>query len=251
MTAGLGASSVNVSADSPDKEGLAKSVTDTEAFNSLSKLLEKEYGVTVGLTKASVVSRKNDDTSIGLSMPLTTEDGKELDVPLNATVENDTVRLATRVNEEIHLASRETVNDFENGVYTVGLVEEENYLEKARKGTTEIDPIRGQSHALPYIGFAYNYVGTYDDDYVCDNFESAAALIGAVAFLLGNDISGVGVLDDLLVPFVVGAGAGCLTEDFVNDVLAGTLDCSNFLYEVYTAKWWVPIPQQLILIPIC
>lgn len=251
LATGLGASSVTVSADETGKEALVETVTDTETFEAMEELLEDEHEVEPETDEASVVRRKYDNSGVGLSIPLVGGDDDTPETTLNAAVEHDTVRLATEVDETIHLASQETLSDFENGVYSVGLVDQQTYREQTPEGTATTDQIGTQSHALPYIGFAYNYQGTYDDDYVCDNFESAGALIGALAFLVGNDITGVGVLDDYLIPFVVGAGAGCLAEQFVEDVVGGTLNCNNFLYEVYVAKWWVPIPQKLVVIPTC
>ena len=104
----------------------------------------------------------------------------------------------------------------------------------------------------------YNHQGTYDDDKICTAIDGLDVFL-AVGALLANDISGVGVLDDVLIPIVGGASATCAIEDNVETFAGNELGCpsNDFEYELWVLKPEFslvaiasPVPQAIV-IPTC
>lgn len=103
------------------------------------------------------------------------------------------------------------------------------------------DDVGTQNHLNDYwvVRYGWNYDATYDEDTVCDIVDGSDALL-AVAALLANDISGVGVVDDYLIPAIALGAAGCTLENLAEEYLSGYLNCDSYtwVYEVYLPAWW-------------
>ncbi len=84
----------------------------------------------------------------------------------------------------------------------------------------------------------WNCDGVYDSEEICK------VIAFANAFILANDATGIGFVDDILLPATVIAAKGCVAEQFVELVVTDWLNgCStdNWVYEYYVSAWWNPI----------
>lgn len=83
----------------------------------------------------------------------------------------------------------------------------------------------------------WNCQGVYDTEQIC-------TIIGGVnAFILGNDATGIGFIDDILIPITGTAGAACGAEQFAELLIAdwvGACSTDNWVYEFYASAWWNP-----------
>ncbi len=134
---------------------------------------------------------------------------------------------------------------------------EKNEVSAATTETTQnggsalaTDTVTTLSNECHYAGITPGYYcnGAYDT-------EEACTVIGAAAVLIpSDDITGIGVIDDVALPVVEPAAAGCAIEQAVELGITDWLNaCStnNWVWEIYTARWWNPVPQQFLALPRC
>lgn len=157
------------------------------------------------------------------------------------------------------VSNQEALEQLEDDLFTAKIVEPANLSNSIPAGlasNTETQSSNGnisiQSHLNQYwiIRYGWNYAGTFDEDAVCDLFGGADALF-AVAALLADDITTVGVVDDILIPAIGIGAAGCQIEDLAEEYLSGYLNCDSqtWVYEVYQSAWWNPTSD--IIVPKC
>lgn len=105
----------------------------------------------------------------------------------------------------------------------------------------------------------WKYHGTYDEDTVCDILTTSDAFVtigGLITSIIVDDITGVGVLDDALIPVTIaGVATGaavCTLEDIAEEYLSGYLNCPSqkWVYELYVSKFYNSTAKPII-VPIC
>lgn len=162
-----------------------------------------------------------------------------------------------RPGREYHVSNPTAVERLDDDLFIASAVDPERLNSALPSELTETDETGGddvsiQSHLNQYwvLRYGWNYGGTYDEDTACDLLGGADALF-AVAALLANDITGVGVVDDYLIPAIGVGEAGCAIEDLAEEYLSGYLNCPSYtwVYEIYWSAWWNP--QGPIIVPKC
>lgn len=94
----------------------------------------------------------------------------------------------------------------------------------------------------------YQCIGTYDT-------ETACTIIGAAAVLIpADDVTGIGVIDDVLLPVVEPTAAACALEQAIELGIAdwlGVCSTDNWVWELYSTAWWNPVGPAYLAIPKC
>ncbi|MDY6775052.1 MAG: hypothetical protein SV253_03090 [Halobacteria archaeon] len=94
----------------------------------------------------------------------------------------------------------------------------------------------------------YDLIGVYETDQAC------TVLGGATVFLFADDPTGIGVIDDVLIPGALVADSGCALEQAIELGIAdwaGACNDGEWEWALYQKEWWNPAPWGLIALPIC
>lgn len=161
--------------------------------------------------------------------------------------EIDEVKIIVRYEDEPGSAESEPVSG-QAEVTTATISASASSTATASTATT--DGVRAMGSGCHYsdITPGYKCVGAYDTETACTIIGAAAALIPA------NDVTGIGVIDDVALPAVAAAGSACALEQAIEMGITDWLNaCStdNWVWEVYRTRWWNPVPQPFLAIPRC
>lgn len=209
-----------------------RNVVHTEGFREVDERVSEERGRSrrrgdagsvrseVDLQRAAVLEKAN-ETGYVLAAPLTGDDSFE---PLDSTT-----------GLRAHYADGSA-----NVIFNAG-------------GEVSADAMNSQSSTIPTVSTQADCRFSWVPGYYCEGVydtETICTIIGGVnAFIVGNDATGIGFVDDVLIPFTASAGAACGAEQFAELVVAdwlGGCDSTNWEYELYYSRWWNPGPSPVV-----
>lgn len=209
-----------------------RDVLDTDGFSEVAREItdagrsrRRESGAgsvqsVVDLENAAVLRREGEAGYV-LAAPLAGDDGFE---PLDSTT-----------GLRAHYADGSA-----NVVFNAG---DEASADAMNGESSTIDTVSAQADCRFSWVPGYYCDGVYDTETIC------TIIGGANAFIVGNDATGVGFVDDVLLPITGAAGAACGAEQFAELVVAdwlGGCDSTNWEYELYYSRWWNPGPSPVI-----
>lgn len=221
------------------KYGELARVLRSEQFRSVARDLPRR-GRKLDYRRAKAVREDSGDDAFKLAVPLASDDSFD---PVD-TVEGLHAYVDPN-SDALHVIVNLRPDDV--GTATVETRTRETVRYSATSATD--DQVRVQS-GCQYGGITpgYKCMGVYDT-------EEACTVIGAAAVLIpSDDVTGIGVIDDVLLPAVGAGAAGCALEQAIELGITDWLNaCStnNWVWELYTARWWNPVPQQFLAIPRC
>lgn len=148
------------------------------------------------------------------------------------------------------MSSPATLKALDDGLYSAHIAASpEDFRERTDPLPTQANggSIGIQSHLSDKIGFAWHYDSTFNEDVICDIFGGVSALI-AIGALLVDDLTGIGVVDDILIPAIGAVAGACAIENLAEEYLSGYLNCESYtwVYEVYLPDWWNPLGPIIV-----
>lgn len=214
-------------------------VLRSEQFRTIARDLA-DNGDRLAVRRAKVVEKERRSDAFKLAVPLksdTSFDPVETVTGLHARVVPE--------DDELHV-----IVNYEDDSLTAAEVGSRTQPTQRYSATTagddEVSILSGCQYSDITPG--YKCMGVYDT-------EEACTVIGAAAVLIpSNDVTGIGVIDDVLLPAVGAGAAGCALEQAIEMGITDWLNaCStnNWVWELYQARWWNPVPQQFLAIPRC
>lgn len=243
--------------DGRSKSELVRGLRRSETYRTVRKQLADER----------VIPRPNEatvrETEQGylLDIPTKSAGHDAADASVGAAVQDEQVTAFAEVRDgsgrEYHASNPTAIERLDDDLFTASIVDPERLdsaLPADLTDTSETDDggVSIRSHLNQYwvVRYGWNYGGTFNEDTVCDVIGGADALL-AIAALLANDITGVGVVDDYLIPAIGVGAAGCAIEDLAEEYLSGYLNCQSYtwVYEIYWPAWWNP--EGPIIVPKC